>query len=538
MRKNLLSLSIAAMIGGLGLAGSAGAVSITNPAVTANGVTVGAATAIQASTTGVGHILLVPYFSAQNGNATLLSIVNSDTSNGKAVKVRFRGAANSDDLLDFQLFLSPGDVWTANVSMNATTGVAQLTTSDASCMIPNTSGAAVPFSTYRLPAVSSTFTAAQQQSWTREGYVEIFNMADIPSSSSTTSLYYAIKHVNGVPPGCPSQTNSATILSSSGLLASAAGVVNAVTAGLLTNPTTGLFGGATIINTAGAAVAWSGNDYALKAVGSSAANNTGNIVFSPQLPTAASTDYGSSVAAAWTADPLMTGGALTLLDNDIPDLSTPYVGTAYATPTAQAVATAGALATLSVMNEYLVTPSIAAATDWTFTLATRRYSAAYNYAGTQTTTTNTATSKLWLNSAETTYFTSANVTVGTGATPLLCVSGMTMLGYSQEEQTMAGTGFVFSPNPATPGFNLCGEASVLSFQAASVLGSTVAQTSITSVLPAAQGWMSIATPGATGVGLPVLGSSYEQATGNPVAGKSTNFGISYQHRYIRPANAF
>ena len=103
---------------------------------------------------------------------------------------------------------------------------------------------------------------------------------------------------------------------------------------------------------------------------------------------------------------------------------------------------------------------------------------------------------------------------------------------------MAGTGFVFSPNPATPGFNLCGEASVLSFQAASVLGSTVAQTSITSVLPAAQGWMSIATPGATGVGLPVLGSSYEQATGNPVAGKSTNFGISYQHRYIRPANAF
>ena len=65
---------------------------------------------------GTGHQLIVPYFNTQVGNATLFNIVNTDTVNGKAVKVRFRGASNSDDVFDFQLFLSPGDVWTANIS--------------------------------------------------------------------------------------------------------------------------------------------------------------------------------------------------------------------------------------------------------------------------------------------------------------------------------------------------------------------------------------------------------------------------------------
>jgi len=72
MKKSILASSIAAAVFGLG-----------------------AVTGAQAA----GDILLVPYFSAQGANATLLSIVNTDTVNGKAVKVRFRGAANSDDLL-------------------------------------------------------------------------------------------------------------------------------------------------------------------------------------------------------------------------------------------------------------------------------------------------------------------------------------------------------------------------------------------------------------------------------------------------------
>ena len=43
---------------------------------------------LQLSESGAGHMLLVPYFSTQNGNASLLSLINMDETNGKAVKVR------------------------------------------------------------------------------------------------------------------------------------------------------------------------------------------------------------------------------------------------------------------------------------------------------------------------------------------------------------------------------------------------------------------------------------------------------------------
>ncbi|MEY2953103.1 MAG: hypothetical protein RLZZ401_1190, partial [Pseudomonadota bacterium] len=59
----------------------------------AGGGTLGGTSANQlvVNADGIGHQLIVPYFSAQNGNTTLLSIVNLDNLNGKAVKVRFRG---------------------------------------------------------------------------------------------------------------------------------------------------------------------------------------------------------------------------------------------------------------------------------------------------------------------------------------------------------------------------------------------------------------------------------------------------------------
>ena len=122
MKKSLVALSAAAMVAGLGFAGAAHAIVISdvapggaNTAVARAGIADAAAVA-PVQNGGVGHIMFTPYFSTANGNTTLLSIVNTDKTYGKAVKVRFRGAANSDDILDFQVFLSPGDVWTASVS--------------------------------------------------------------------------------------------------------------------------------------------------------------------------------------------------------------------------------------------------------------------------------------------------------------------------------------------------------------------------------------------------------------------------------------
>ena len=72
------------------------------------------ASAVNLNPDGLGQVLLYPYYTVHNGQNTNLSVVNT-TSIGKAVKVRFLEGYNSREVLDFNLFLSPFDVWTAVV---------------------------------------------------------------------------------------------------------------------------------------------------------------------------------------------------------------------------------------------------------------------------------------------------------------------------------------------------------------------------------------------------------------------------------------
>ena len=201
MKKSMLAMSVAAAIGSLGFAGSALAIGTLG----GGGATPG--TALTLTSDGIGHKLVVPYFSTQSGNATLINVVNTDTINGKLVKVRFRGAGNSDDLLDFQVLMSPGDVWTASVTQDATTGAAKLTTTDATCVI----GLGARAADGSLSSLFSTLRTDPTKgvNETREGYVEMVNMADVPPAFNppitpagkvNSALYDTIKHVDGVAP--------------------------------------------------------------------------------------------------------------------------------------------------------------------------------------------------------------------------------------------------------------------------------------------------------------------------------------------------
>lgn len=562
MKKKVLALSIAAMIGGVAHAGVAipvvaevAAAGNANVAVDAT-----AATTLNVSADGIGHILLVPYFSTNNGNATLLSLVNTDTVRGKAVKVRFRSAANSDDIFDFQVYMSPGDVWTANVSQGAD-GRSKLATSDKSCTLPFSVN--TDFITQRLPASAD---AATKAAWTREGYVEIFNMADIiDDTTQTTDLFTAIKHVSGTAP-CSGATFSWTKLqtdvTTGGINAwnEAANRIN------FRAPTTGLMGGWTVINVAGASVAWSGNMTAIRAEAAGAAS-TGRIVFSPQLDTTAATPNeftsdpllrSSTTAAAESAalrgevhGAINGAGAaiLTAANFDLPDLSTPYLtvaaldvvplgaiaGTSSTHPIAQANMVSGALAVSSVVNEYLTDTSITAATDWTFSMPTRRYGVAVNYAS--------ASANKRVYSKGNQYFRTGNTSFSNN---LVCVAASTLSSRDREEQSPTA-GFVISPGSAAS-LEFCGEASVLSFNSTNVLGASVASKTIDATYR--DGWLSVGTPGLgafTGAGatsdvdaaasgrngLPILGAAFVKATGPVVAGKSTTFGLTNGHRNTR-----
>src|SRR4029078_12616721 len=86
--------------------------------VSALGVT-GAAQAVNVNPDGLGQVLIYPYYTPRadslgNAYGTLMSVVNS-TATAKAVKVRFLEGKNSREVLDFNLFLSPKDVWTAAI---------------------------------------------------------------------------------------------------------------------------------------------------------------------------------------------------------------------------------------------------------------------------------------------------------------------------------------------------------------------------------------------------------------------------------------
>jgi hypothetical protein len=498
MRKNILSLSIAAMIGGLGFAGvaSAGVVRMAEST----------ATALELSEGGVGHALIVPYFNAQNGNATVMHVVNTDTQNGKAVKVRFRGAANSDDILDFQVFMSPGDVWTAAVTAGAD-GLAQITTADNTCTLPTlTPGVAQPFITGRLnPALTGDALANQ----TREGYVEIFNMADIPKPATLKdSLYEAIKHVNGKGP-CTAAVLNNTLTNFTGETAAKAAGFAA--------PTGSLMGDWYIINVA-QTTTFSGAATAIVATnaGKSAPSN---FVHFPQLDAAA-------VAAGNTADPLLVSGAVTAAFYDLPDLSTPFVTAPGATAaSAQASLLTNALAVKSVTNQYANDPSISAKTDWVFSMPTRRYSVAMDYS--KINATPKAEGRVYT-ALTSDWFTANNTTV---SGQLICVTSNGQTFWDREENTKT-SGAVFSPGTVAK-TQFCGETSVLSFADAgtSVLGATVARQNVTGAY--VNGWSSVDTTNG-GVGLPILGASFIKLT-NPQAsaGVSGTYGITWPHRFTK-----
>src|SRR5262245_47749946 len=119
------------------------------------------ADAVLVSPTARGEVLLYPYYttrsdSSGNAFATLLSVVNP-TASAKAMKVRFLEGKNSREVLDFNLFLSPFDVWTAAVLPDTATGGAKIGTLDLSCTLPAfSSSPTAPFIRFVNIAYSGT----------------------------------------------------------------------------------------------------------------------------------------------------------------------------------------------------------------------------------------------------------------------------------------------------------------------------------------------------------------------------------------------
>ena len=587
MKKNVLALSIAAMIGGLGFVGSASADVVGSDTSTTTATKVSAATVkagqmlrstigapgTLASNTraagpaggvnpfklaegGVGHVLIVPYYTAQDGNNTILHVVNTDSNNGKVAKVRFRAAANSDDVLDFQILLSPGDVWTGFVGRGSD-GIATLTTYDNTCSIPAlTAGVAVPFLTDRLNPKLSTEQLAEN---TREGYVEIFNSADIPGGSfygalnnQKSALYTATKHVAGKAP-CDAGVIQAALFDENFV---GGNIPKAVAMGL-DSPTGGLTADWYILNVPNTTT-YSGGATALVGNTPSGLPAIGNFLAFPQNAAIKFDRDGLTAAKpeAYTADPTLVspGMAFVAKDDvgngtptpagfadqpvieaialDFPDLSTPY--TFGGTPANQAASLTQALAVSSITNQYATDASINAQTDWVLSMPTRRYSVALDYRATPNPTRvySSVAGPQLKGGANIEFFHDRNTEVVNGQ---ICVNTATSAFFDREEGSKSGNP-VFSPSKASSA-RLCGETSVMSFgqggTQSRVLGSTVAREDVAASAIFENGWGRVTTPNG-GVGLPILGFGVQKLSNPQVAaGVSGNFGITWAHRFTK-----
>ncbi|MCU7886160.1 MAG: hypothetical protein KZQ82_18365, partial [Candidatus Thiodiazotropha sp. (ex Lucinoma annulata)] len=123
------------------------------------------------NTDGTGQVALLPYYNVNNNFITNINITNT-TNLYKAVKVRFRESRISADVLDFNIYMSPFDVWNGTIRLNAGAGVANIITEDETCTFPGKAllQAGVDF--------RNIYTATTNEDLT-EGYVEIIEMGVI-----------------------------------------------------------------------------------------------------------------------------------------------------------------------------------------------------------------------------------------------------------------------------------------------------------------------------------------------------------------------
>ena len=204
---------------------------------------VGAATAVVMSTAqaamylnngGTGEALVFPFYSAENGNNTNVSIVNTvsavydeegvEQGSGawKAVKVRIIEGQISAEVLDFNLYMSPRDHFSFAISATEDGG-GMLVTGDNSCTVPAIPAEGVAFRNYAyssdLFAADADTDAPEYAGWDNTGiersaigYIEIIEMGQLdpnadpapPESLLARPTSRALVSEDELPPYAPS----------------------------------------------------------------------------------------------------------------------------------------------------------------------------------------------------------------------------------------------------------------------------------------------------------------------------------------------
>jgi hypothetical protein len=299
----------------------------------------GTASAVSLDPRGLGQALIYPYYTVNKNQDTLVSIVNA-SGVSKGVQMRFREGYNARVVLQFVLFLSPHDVWTASLSSISDDGGVLLKTSDASCTDPVIPAAGVALrsadydGTGPIPGDGGPTSITR----TREGFMEFITADDIVAGSPTD---VAITHVQTGEPGAGVPADCAAIAATWDLTDTAA-------------PSGAIYGSAAIVNVG------QGTFFPYDA---DAISGFTSIPLSPYMD--GPSPLGVSLDDANSSEAVDGVATAYVSDNQGRPLALDY---AFGIDAVSAVFMADA-----IYNEYLVASSLGANTDWVVTLPTKSF---------------------------------------------------------------------------------------------------------------------------------------------------------------------
>ena len=291
--------------------------------------TMGPASGVALNPRGLGQVLIFPYYTVNKSQDTLLSIGNAGDM-GKAVHVRFRESYNARSVLEFDVFLSAHDVWTAAITQASDGGPALIRTSDHSCTSPPIPAAGQPFLDFGYAGANQD-SGPQTLVRTREGFVEVIAVGDtVPGDP----LDQTITHVQtGQPGGGVPACNSTVLQSTAPTIA----------------PASNLFGSVAIVNV-GQGTFFGYTPDALTGFTDTALATSG-AQSGPTLE-----DANTTIAAPLTRASIVAGNQAIDIDYEFPIDAVSAVFMAD-----------------SIFNEYFVDPAFGANTDWVVTLPTREF---------------------------------------------------------------------------------------------------------------------------------------------------------------------
>lgn len=464
----------------------------------ASALTMPNAQAVNLTSDGLGDVLFFPYYTTRAGWNSYFHLTN--TSDRTAIlKVRFREAYNSRDVRDFNLILSPHDVWTAAVVPNATNTGARVITDDKSCTAPLLPDVGNGFTgiDFTNTAYTGTFADGGPSSLERtaEGYFEVWVMgvSTVPESAiaDTNVVEYNSQHVSGVPRDC-------------GVVAQQ--FVTPPTAGTgvwttFPSPADGTFetrnriaGNSTLINVAnGQAVGAEPT-----ALGSCEVDN----IYEPRdaSPTAANCAFTSTVVVdTYSGDPGTQ--------------QTEVVNSDFASGVN---AVSAAMMRSALINEWTTAAATNATTDWVITFPTKHH---------------------YTDTVAIAPFQSAFAPSAVGLEDGTSCDDVTINAWNREELTQGGD-VGFSP-PEDTGTRFCYEVNVLTFNNSDVLSSAVSNN--ISPVVGDRGWARIGLGNLTitdtlsrvYTGKPVIGFGLTVRNNAVVEGNNRNFASAHDHKYER-----